>query len=353
MNRARFLENNILTETELTIEKSSGDFSKSLTDIRAERWVTTGIFELTDKKIYINDGSDKDIDLTNGTYTGLTLAAHIQTQLNASSSNWTCTYLNKLFTIANTASLTLRISESTNAIWDIIGLIGTVDRTNTTFIADQTRIHTSEWFKIDLLSLRNVKAVCLLGNAGELLKLSEDAVVKVKADNLDNFETPEYEATLELNDHSAFLFLDETFRYWKIEIFDKEATTYPEFSYCYLGDYFQLEQTNIAKGFDKTGIDRTSVIRSINGTAYFNEGLLTSSFGLQINLMSKTDRENLERTYYKVRKSKAFVLSIDPDVATSISRDDWTKLVRFEDAPKFSHIYCAYMASNFTVEEVI
>jgi hypothetical protein len=357
MSTARFLENNFLTQTSLTINKSSEDlantFSKCLTDIRSEYWFTTGNFTIpSGAEIFINDGSNKTITLTAGNYTGATLASHVQTRLNASSSNWTCGYSNLIFTIARSSSATLRLSE-TSSVWEILGYFGTTDRVGTSFQADQTRIHTSEYLDIDFKAIRRITAACLFGEVNELLTMGTNAVVRVMGDNLNNFTTPAFTSVLTVATDGALSFFDESYRYWRVEIVDPSATAHQKISYVYLGDHYAFQRTNVAKGFGKGFSDNTRVSRSINGTPYFDEGFITSSFSLSVNLLDKTEREQIERIYFRNKLTKAFILSIDPDTDISYSKDDWTKLVRFSGAPDETHTYCQYMSMKFSVEEVI
>ena len=118
----RFMNNNFL-ERSFTFSSEQASFpgSNLVNTSRSGVWKPAGNFEVksTNKNIYINDGADKTVTLTEGSYTYATLAAHIQTRLNAASSNWTCTYDNVLtfkFTITRSSGTkVLRKSQTTNA----------------------------------------------------------------------------------------------------------------------------------------------------------------------------------------------------------------------------------------------
>lgn len=131
-HRIRFMRNNLisLSVNSFTFSSETTGFEAAnvLNTNRSETWKPSGNFTIdsTNNIIYINDGSNKDIAITEGNYaTPDLMATEIQTKLNASSSNWTVSYDTGggtfKFTISNTSSVTLRLSSTTNAVWDTIG----------------------------------------------------------------------------------------------------------------------------------------------------------------------------------------------------------------------------------------
>jgi hypothetical protein len=98
-SKARFMGNNLiaLTTNNVTFSSETTGYEgeNALNDFRSNVWKASGHFSITSSNnlLYINDGSNKTITLTAASYTTPSaLATHIQTQLNASSSNWTGTY---------------------------------------------------------------------------------------------------------------------------------------------------------------------------------------------------------------------------------------------------------------------
>ena len=183
MTKSRIYDTNLLRLTGATVTKSGEsvgfEFSSMWDGVRSRYWSPAGAFDIdaTNNKLYINDGADKTITLTAGAYTYATLAAHIQTQLNASSSAWTATYSTTTlrFTLnRSSGTKTLRLSQTTAAVWDTIGYIGATDRTAGT-AADEVRIHTSEWVKVDCGAPVAATGLAIFGPAGEPFCLTRSA----------------------------------------------------------------------------------------------------------------------------------------------------------------------------------
>jgi hypothetical protein len=368
------MDNNFADAASTTISASSYltgfPASNIINTARTKYWKAGGNFEIhnDNNKFYINDGSPKTITLTNGSYTGEALAFEIDNKLNIASTGWTFTYSDStyMFTV-NHASATIVFSNSTDAVWDTIGFIGTSDEilSGSDLDSDEIRIHNLEYIDFDLsTSIFNVEFIALLGPLQEPIALSENSVVKLLADNipLSPDVTPLLSITLTRNDRGYFYFLDDiddtNYRYWRITIEDPTNGNGPNsiaIGYVYLGDYITFASTNLAIGFGKQLIDTSSQSESESGRQFFNKRSPYNTLsGLQIMLPTRSERLTFEQFVYDFGISDPFFISLDPGTCISDDLYELTYFVNFSEIPSIDHKFLDYYdIQSFSVREVV
>jgi hypothetical protein len=366
MKSIRFMQNNFL-QNGFTYSSQLSDFpaSNAINTSRSRVWKPAGNFEVTalNNLIYINDGSNKTITLTVGAYTFDTLATHIQTRLNASSSNWTCAYDSALtykFTINRTSGTEiLRKSQTTNAAWDMLGYTGTNDISSGPFIADEQRNHTSEWLKCDLAVPQLATFGGIISGIDSIFTLSATATVKVLANNIDYWVSPPVEIILTNGKLSSMKMLDDeniaTYRFWKLEIIDRLNYLGPqgiEIAFAYVGDHVSMTQTNMATGFSKELTDPSITLQSENG-ALFSERrprYLTLK-NCQIQLLNGQEREDIEQLFYDIGIREPMFVSVDPDVSVTLALEELTRFMVMTDSPTLEHVLRDYYNVSFAMRE--
>jgi len=369
----RFCQNNLASAAAATVSVSSSKTgfpsSYAFDSFRFRRWITTGCFRVTssNKTLYINDGSNKTVTLTEGTYaTGALLAAHIQTQLNASSTNWTVTYSTSTykFTVGRSSgTATLRFTQTTNAAWDMLGYLGVVDTSvGTGTAADAVRTHTSERMQIDLGSSQPCTAFLMIGPAGEDFSIPVGATVTLKADdlaaNLDS--SPALSLTLTPEATGIFKFLDDqasyTYRHWRIDWIDRTNPNGPEYQICqvYLGDYVTFTARNLNLGFERQRVDPSKVFKSQSGVPYWSRRTKFWSFkNLNVDWLEGDNRTELERILDELGTTTPFFIALDPTAAVSDSVGEFTKYVTFDEVPPLKHLRYTYHGVSLSVSEVV
>lgn len=366
--RIRFADNNFAPAGTVTVSSSATGYPASnLTDsYRFRQWRPKGNFTVSssNKKIYINDGSDKTITLTEANYAGgAALAAHIQTQLNASSSAWTVTYSTTTwkFTFAHTGSATLRFSVTTDASWDMLGFTGAVDDTDTSWVADEQRNHTDEWITVDLGSARESTFFALLGPLGETFGISSGATRQLMLNTTSTFTAPSVTQTIDHDETGLMRWLDDladtTYRYVRFRFVDRTNAAGPEsfkFGHFYIGDHTTIERRNVASGFEKRMIDPVDVEESVNGALWFATATKYLVFDqVAIGYMDATDRLALEQTFYDLGRSTPFYVSFDPTLIASETVQELTRYVVFQDEPIFTHVKHEVYSVRMSFREVM
>lgn len=369
--RLRFMDNNVAEAGSITASSTlSGTSASNLfNDNRYKAWKPSGQFliDSTNQELYINDGGDVTVSITNGSYaTPAALATQIQTDLNAASSNWTVAYDlsggTYKFTISNTGSVTLRYSQTTNAIWDTLGYTGAGDTTATSFVADEQRNHTEEYLVIDMGTAQQMEFFALLGPSGEPFQVNSSATIKLQANGVDSWASPPLDLTLTWDDQGIMRFFDDqsslpSYRFWRVYVQDKQNALGPQgvsYSHLYLGTYETITLRGMSNGFIKKVIDPSSEFISSGGARFYNQRtqyLEISSLGL--NFLEATERRNLEQMSYNLGKTNSFYLSLDPTLCASTELQELTRYVRFTDTPVFAHVKSDIYSMRFSVREVI
>lgn len=332
---------------------------------RAKVWIPGGNFTISSSncKLYFDDGSAQTATLTNGNYTYTTLASHIQTVMNAISSNWTCSYsttTNK-FTINRTSGAAeLTLSTTTDAVWDTIGFVGSSDLTTAPFPAQEQRNHTNEYILIDCLAPTQPTFVGLIGPIADAFIMSTSATIKLQGNGVDSWTSPSFEKTLTITDYGAFAFLDDDlttdYRFWRLNIVDRLNPVGPSgfrFSNAYIGDHETVSITNIANGFTMRWVDDSSVQRSDNGTRYFGVKPRYRTYDASIKLVQAADRRDFQDIALTKGVVKPFFIALDPGLELSTSPGEYTFYARFDSAPDFQHVIRDYYDFSFALTEVV
>lgn len=365
-HRIRFMGNNRaeLTAGTQSSEDASYPFSNTQDYQRSKYWAQTGYFNVTgsNQVIYINDGSDKSANVVIGEYTTrASLATAIQTALNGVSSNWTVSFSDTTgyFTVdRSSGTKTLRVSQTTNAIWDLIGFTGSTDITAGQ--ADAKRYHQEEHVIWDFGAAVDCSFFAAIGTTGSDFAPSEAGTFTIEANNVNDFSSPPLSETLTRSHYGLLHFMaatDTTYRFWKFKMVDREnpsnETGLP-ISNFYLGDYTTMTQTNVARGFQKQIIDRSSKLTSIGGQQYYNEKDKFITFSnLSIQYLTETERYALETFFHRKGISTPFYMSMDPTLCITSEIEDLTRLVRFDTPAQLTHVFKDRYSISFTASEVI
>lgn len=364
----RFLQNNLAAAdaAAITVSSAASGFGgdNSVDSRRWKKWRPAGAFKVTsaNKKIYISDGSDKTITLTEATYaTGALLAAHVTTQLNASSSLWTCSYnttTGKFSIGRSSATRSLRLTQTTDAAWSMLGFTGVADfDPGTATAADVRRNHTSETWRVDLGSAVSVSAFLAIGPAGEDFILSDSATVTLKASNVNDFDTPDATYTLAVTRWGIVEFFDAvSYRYWQYELTDLTNTSGATLDHAqiYLGDYVEPTDRNINIGFQRELVDPSVRSESDGGSLYWRQKTKYWLYSaIDLEWLADDTREDLERIMGELGTTTPFFISLDPEGSISDGLEEFTKYVVLDQAPGITHQLYKYHTMTMTLREVI
>ena len=370
--RVRFMANNYaalgVNSFNFSSEVVGFEAANTLNSFRSSIWRTSGHFliESTNNTIYINDGSDKSTTITAQAYTTPTaLASALQTALNAISANWTVAYDiaggSYAFTISNSGSVTLRLSQSTNAIWDTIGFTSTTDTTDVTFPADEQRNHTNEFITFDFGWITPFTFIGIVSDVAQSFGLSSTATVTLEGNNIDDFTSPPASYTLEVTDQGIFKFNIEdpevSHRFWRLNFVDKYNAIqgpYLEFGNIYLGDFQTLESRNVEAGFEDILIDPSRRSESEGGVIYFDRRTkYTKLSNLNIRYLLDTDKQIVKDVFRTVGTTEPFYISIDPELMINSDITEFTKFVIFDSEPAFTSIGAGFFNTVLNVREVV
>jgi len=363
----RFMENNLIPGASyrtISSELTSNPFTNAIDLQRSRTWRPSGRFTITDsnKKLYINDGSAVTVDVTTGEYTTpAALAAQIQTDLNAASSNWSVSYSTSTykFTISRSSGTAILVlSNRTSAIWDDIGFTSQTDSLTSPHAAQSQRNHTSESVLIDLGVPTEVNFIGLIGPIDEVFSIGTSATVTISANNIDIWTSPPFSETLTVTERGVLHFLGfDTARYYRyllLDIVDKTNPAGPEglnIGYLYIGGATEVTSSNVARGFTKGLTDDSKRIVSESGAQYFDTRTPFEGFkNAQIQNISAADRLELEAIFREFSVHTPLFVALDPGQQIS-GPEELTIYANFDGQPAIAHLFLDYYAVSFSMSE--
>jgi hypothetical protein len=336
-------------------------FTNALDDFRAKVWIPAGNFDITaqNNQLYVESLT---ASLSIGSYLPAALVTEIQSKLNAIDSGWSVTYSSNKFTLSNSGSKTIDLSSTANAVWDTIGFAGSTDRTGTSFAADERRNHTSEWFQIDFGVPFTVTCMGIISLLDKQFPFSSGARITIKGNNVDLWDTPPIEVTLNPSARGIIQYLDDftesqkTMRYWRVEYQDKQNPLGNEgidISKIYIGNHGTTD-INITSGFSKNVVDPSNQQQSESGTQYFDEKVKYQAIrGMTYQVISQDDRVYLEQLYQDYGRTIPLFVSIDPTAQVSVDASEFTYFGYFESDPNFQNLFRDKWSMNFNFREAV
>jgi len=208
-------------------------------------------------------------------------------------------------------------------------------------------------FTIDLGWNAEIKFIGMVGPSDEIFGISPSASITIQANNINDFAAPPYELTTSPTYRGLYVFLHESYRYWKITIDDSQPTV-NSIGYFYMGDMTQLATRTINRGFSSEIVDQTRAIQALDGTLYFDEKPKFHTFsGLSLGYLSASDRATLEKVYFDNGRSTPMFFTLDPTGMLSSDLAEFTKLMYFQDPPKVGHEFNDLFSMSFQLREVI
>lgn len=367
MANIRFCDNDFSTIGTVSASGSASGFpyTNAANDLRSRCWRTAGTFYVTtsNRTLYINDGSNVTVTLTVGTYTYSTLASHIQTKLNASSSGWTCTYdFNGgtfKFTIGRGAGGTLRFTQTSNAAWDMLGYTLAADTAGTSFVAQESRNHTAERYEWTLPAAMTPTFFGAIGPKGQPFSVSETATCTLKANGMPVWDSPAATVSLDVRDRGIMRFLDDQsdmlYTNFCFEVIDRTNPCGPEgfeFGRIWLGDHVTVTTTNVGTGFTALHRDPSDILEGDGGGRFVNRRPKYREFsGLEIRHLTATERLELEAVFDRLGRGGHFFASLDPGLDVSSTLEELTFYALFDRDPDLRHVIRDIYTMSFSLKE--
>lgn len=337
--------------------------------IRTKIWQPTGNFEITTSNNVIRydyGGGIEDVNVATGTYTAAELATAVQTALNSplASSGWTCTYSTTTlkFTIAIAGGDTLYFNFTTNTIWDTLGYTSGVETFTDSFVADEQRIHTSEWYKVDNGAAKQVNAVCVICPQTEIFGISTLGSVRFQGNNLDAWDAPSLDVELTVGERGIFKFFDEDvtdteYRYHRIKFIDPQNPDGSEdlrVGFIYIGDIEHIDSSNVGQGFSKAQEDPSTVLESENGQRYYDTRPKYDTFSaMSLTNVTATDRVKIEQVFNDFGIHTPLFISFDPGQLVETDPSVYTRYFYFDGKPNFTHLFLTYYAVSMSFRECL
>jgi hypothetical protein len=259
------------------------------------------------------------------------------------------------FVITLGASGTLDLATTTNAIWSVLGFLGSSNLSGTAFTADERRYSTGEWLLVDMGTPQQANFAALIPPAEESFTASA-ATIKLQANNVLDWTSPPVDAAMSVDSKGAFYSVPDTtaaYRYWRILIDDIKNDAIAV-AVAYIGDGVIPTSTNISSGFSRNYEDQSVVMQSENGQLFVDRRPRRLNLStVQVQMLQGTDLVELEQLVFDLGVGRPFFLVIDPSVAVSNSLSEMTHYVFVDQPPSFQHIFRGYYNLNISLKESI
>ncbi len=369
-SRARWMSNNFIG-ADIVIRATSEAIGFPVENIyhpaRSKPWRSAGYYEITAANctLYFNDGSARTATLNTGGYTASQLETELAAAVVRSGASATVALDDystapKVWRLTFSTSVTLSLSNASNAIWDTLGFTGSTDRVATVFVADAARAHSYEQLTFNLGVERTPSFFALTCAVDEVCRLSSSAVVTLMASNIDEWTAPPKSITLTRTDFGVKEWLDSQTllgrEYFALRIVDREnplGSAGIEIGHLYLGDHVTTTTSNVGVGWRKKWMDPSTSQKSIDGTKYSLLRPKYRSFtGVGVGNVSADERDDLEQTFFDLGTTVPFYASLDPGLEVSASIDELTfygYLVDFE----LQHVIRDYYSISLALEEAV
>lgn len=337
---------------------------------RSKVWRSNGFWEVTtsNNTIIFNESAGVDLTatLTVDDYTSTTsFLAAVKTALDAAGvSTYTVSQdstTKKIKIVSNgvggTGIFTIKWTDPDSAGFAALtGFDTSADDTGSlTYMADELKIHSSEWVKWDFGISTNPTSFILIGPRNSPIKISPTAVLKLQGNETNVWDDPSFETTLTYDDEVISLFNEDGFhtealRYWRLYIEDKSnGNGYVEIGSLFLGIYFQA--TRGAISFPLTGnyVDRSLTSFSEGGQTFSDVRQKTEILSFEWRLLTKSEKEEIDDIFNNNGISYPFFVQLDPDLAFSSRSAKYIRFVKFDSAP----VYILETANNYTCQMVL
>jgi hypothetical protein len=366
----RFMTNNMVTEDNITCSSEDTDFPCSnLADTdRNIVWKPSGNFTIddTNNKIYYNTGIDHTVTIVNGDYDVDELITAINNALSSASITADYDDLGGLYVFKffwpSTATFTMKLSMTTNAVWDTIGFDGSADLTSHTdawygsvLFGSSGRLHNREFVTVDLGVSTAVGFVGMIWPMDIIDQFSGSATYRVMANNVNDFSSPSFTQSIVMSPNGLFKhFEDEYYRFWRFEISDPQNPTILQFGHLYIGDSETTTSSNVSRGLSHSYADPSTKMESESSKRYFDTRTQYEDFNdVQIANMTAADKDTIEQIAFDYGIKNPIFISFDPTLQISTDVTEYTRFLYFSALPKFVQLFKNYYAVSMAFTEAI
>lgn len=317
---------------------------------RSKVWRTDGYWFIESGKntiVFNEGGSDLEATVTAKEYnsTSSFVSAVESAFDSAGSDNYTVTQnSDNKFEITNATgnNFTIKWTDSKSAdMADILGFsTDSDDSGNTTYTADQLRIHTSEWVQFDFGITTRPEAVILIGPRNAPIKISPTATIKLLGNETDVWTDPTFSKTITYDDEVMIEvdtsgFHTEGLRYWRLEIVDQNPLGYVELGAFFLGDFYTTTRGAAQFPFSSNLVDRTETTLSEGGQSFSDVREKTQGFNLTFSILNTTEVEKLISIFETFGTGTPLFIQYDSNVAFSSDKNYYTRYVKFQSPPSY------------------
>ena len=337
-------------------------------ELRSKTWRSAGYYVIvsgTNDKINFKEaaaGGELTATITAGSYSRSALASEIKTQLESvGAETYTVSFGSGtgLWTVSHAgAELELLFDSGTDSATscrDVIGF-GTNDYTGgTSYDGSTIAIHTVERLIVDLKTQEEIDTFAALYDPRLGIKYTEDAVIKLKGNHADSWDSPGVEVTLTIDQDfsvmSHYFSTDQSYRFWCVEIVDPgNPNLYVDLGTLVLGKSETLERIP-NNGFTYKENDPSKETKTDYQNIYNDEFPIYREVRFNYSVLEYTQVQTLEKIYQRVGRSTPVFVTLDA-TEQLFNRNNFSLFARLGRSQDFRHINRQYFSSQMNLTEV-
>lgn len=234
-------------------------------------------------------------------------------------------------------------TDSPDGILQTLGFTDSFDFLNVKeAVAVSSRFHfPCEWIEVDFGYTPNMGFFGMVSSSLKEFCLSQNAKIKFKASQVNNFDIPAYEGFATITKEGAFKFFTDDeydFRFWRIEIEDNENNQDVEFGYVYLGEAHTFDDRYNDQKAITSYNDLSEFSITENGSIIGFERQTQREHGPIIFRMVKPEtRHYFFDVWNRFKMIRPFFVSVDPEAEITQEIYELTFLCSFKSKPTALH----------------
>ncbi len=214
--------------------------------------------------------------------------------------------------------------------------------------------------QIDMLANKQCSYFAIFGEADGYLKISNQAVITIKANMINSFIGSEpFSKSATVTDKGVFCDLTDDdfptgqqYRYWQIVVDDSLNPGDIEVSAMYLGDHIDF-QFNAKQNYEFSREDLTRRVASDSGVLYsIRKGQYSVFSAMGWSFLNAANRNSLLVSTERIGLSVPFVFVLDP-LEIAFDFEFGNILCYFDEIPKLTHAYLNKFNVAFALREVV
>ena len=235
--------------------------------------------------------------------------------------------------------------------------INTINQFRSKSFRTQNGDIVDQWIEYDMGYQVNNPTTLVITNEQRGIQLSSLAVIKLQLSNDANWTTPSVNETIPWNDTIIFKYNASgwgNYRFMRLLISDiNNVDNFLELGNVFFGTSFIPTSSDLNNGWVEALVDDSESFASDGNELWFDTKTQRSRYELQLNLLSRADKDSYREMFQLIGNHKAFYISLDPEAIISDSPEEKTKYCRLITEFRTPNVFFDNYNIPVVVEELV